>query len=97
MGEDTKTVLRDNVRRLLGLQAGESGVQRLIDKGFANGTAQRVLGGQTSVGVDVVEKLAAAFDVAPVRLRRILQRGRVEVAEVACDESGDRTRAHRTR
>lgn len=68
MGDETKAVLRDNVRRLIGLQAGESGVQRLIDKGFANGTAQRVLGGQTSVGLDVVEKLAAAFDVAPWKL-----------------------------
>lgn len=68
MGDETKIVLRDNVRRLLNLQPGESGVQKLIGKGFANGTAQRVLGGETSVGLDVIDKLGAAFGVAPWRL-----------------------------
>lgn len=68
MGDDAKTVLRDNVRRLLSLQPGESGVQKLIGKGFPNGTAQRVLGGDTSVGLDVLDRLAGAFGMPAWRL-----------------------------
>lgn len=43
-------------------------MQRLIDKGIPNGTAQRVLGGQTSVGLDVVDRLAHVFNVPAWRL-----------------------------
>lgn len=45
MPQDIKTVIRDNVRALLGLEEGVSGVQSLINKGVSNGNAQRVLGG----------------------------------------------------
>lgn len=61
-------MLRNNVRLLLGLAEGESGVQRLIDKGYTNGTAQRILGGETSIGLDIVDRLAATFGVPAWRL-----------------------------
>lgn len=61
MAEDLKITVRDNVRRLLGLQPDESGVSKLIDKGFSNGNAQRVLGGETSIGIDLLAQVAAAF------------------------------------
>lgn len=65
---DLKTVLRDNVRRLLGLAEGESGVSRLIAAGLSNGNAQRVLKGETSVGLNVLAQLAAALNVEPWQL-----------------------------
>ena len=63
-----KTTIRDNVRRLLGLNAGESGVSRVMALGFSNGTAQRILDSDTSIGVDVLERLADALKLAPWQL-----------------------------
>lgn len=54
--ENLKSVLRDNLRALLGLAPGKSGVSALIKLGLSNGNAQRALGGETSVGLDVIAK-----------------------------------------
>jgi len=56
-------ILRDNVRRLLGLGDAESGVGKLVDLGIPNGTAQRVLGGETSVGLDKIDHVARVLKV----------------------------------
>jgi hypothetical protein len=61
MEDDIKLVVRDNVRRLLGLADDESGVAKLMKKGLSNGNAQRILGGETSFGVDLLAKVAGAF------------------------------------
>lgn len=73
MPANIKATLRDNVLALLRhhdgeLRGNESGVSRLVKRGFALGTAQRVLGGQTSVGLDIVAELAEAFGVQPWQL-----------------------------
>lgn len=67
--EDLKLVLRDNLRRLLKLLPGESGVAQLMAKtGFKNGTAQRLLAAETSIGLDVLSQLARGFDLQPWQL-----------------------------
>lgn len=68
MPQDIKTVIRDNVRALLGLEEGVSWVQSLINKGVSNGNAQRVLGGVASVGIDTIAQVAAALKVKPWQL-----------------------------
>lgn len=68
MAENLKVVVRDNVRTLLGLKPRESGVQRLIDLGISNGNAQRVLKGETSIGIDLLAQLAKVLDVQPWQL-----------------------------
>lgn len=68
MAPDLKAIIRDNVRALLGLKPGQSGVSKLIDLGIANGNAQRVLGGKTRVGLDVLSQVAAALSVEPWQL-----------------------------
>ena len=51
MPQDIKTVIRDNVRALLGLEEGVSGVpEGLINKGVSNGNAQRVISGLPASG-----------------------------------------------
>lgn len=65
---DVKTVVRENVRRLLRLAPGESGVAKLMRRGFSNGTAQRLLGGETSFGVDLLAEVSAAFGLEPWQL-----------------------------
>jgi hypothetical protein len=66
--QDVKQTIRENVLALIEadggpLPYGQSGVSRLTAKGVALGTAQRILGGQTSVGVDVLQKVAEAFGI----------------------------------
>lgn len=68
MADDLKKVVAGNVRALLGLQPGEKGIARLIALGFSNGNAQRVLGGETSIGLDVLGELAKALNVQPWQL-----------------------------
>lgn len=63
-----KEIVAANVRRLLRLEEGESGVSKLIRLGVANGTAQRVLGGTTAIGVDVLDSLARKLHVEPWQL-----------------------------
>lgn len=62
--DDIKAVIRDNVRRLLGLEPGDKGIAQLMRKtGFKNGTAQRVLQAETSIGVDLLAELARGLGV----------------------------------
>jgi hypothetical protein len=68
MAQDLKLILRDNVRTLLGLAEGESGVAKLMKLGFSNGNAGRVLRGETSFGLDLLSELAEAFNVEPWQL-----------------------------
>lgn len=68
MASDIKIVVRDNVRALLRLSPTESGVSKLIDLGIPNGSAQRVLKGETSVGLDVMSELARVLKVSPWQL-----------------------------
>lgn len=64
-----KHVVRDNVRRLLGLAPGASGVSELMRKsGLKNGSAQRVLAGETSIGLDLLAELARSFGLQPWQL-----------------------------
>lgn len=70
MAEDLKTILRENVEALLERRAREDPTRKtkvsgLIALGFQNGTAQRILGGETSIGVNVVAQLAEALEVPP--------------------------------
>lgn len=72
--ETLKQIIRENVRALMAadkggpLKSNETGVTRLLQKGFANGTAQRILDDETSIGIDVIEALATAFGVQPWQL-----------------------------
>lgn len=109
MTDASRVILRDNLRALLSLQPGESGVQRLIAKGIANGTAQRLLGGDTSVGLDVLDRLAALFGVPawrllapsmgaePMQLAELLRvaLSRVEQGEASTEATGAGQRDHR--
>ena len=58
-----KKTIRNNVRRLLGLGEAESGVKSVMSLGFANGTAQRILDEETSIGVETLERLADGLKV----------------------------------
>lgn len=66
--EDPKRLLAANVRRLLDIAPGESGVSKLMQLGFSNGNAARVLKGETSIGLDLLSELAAALRVEPWQL-----------------------------
>ncbi len=68
MAADIKLIIRSNVRALLGLEEGQSGVQKLIDMGIPTGNAQRVLSGIASVGVDTLDQVAGALGVQPWQL-----------------------------
>lgn len=63
MKNDLKDCVAVNVRALLDLRPREKGVARLIHRGIANGNAQRILGGETSFGLDLLEQLAHALRV----------------------------------
>lgn len=58
-----KRVILANVRALLGIAEHKAGVAQLIRLGFANGTAQRILDETTSIGVDILERLASRLGV----------------------------------
>lgn len=63
MRPSLRTIIKANVRALLKLSEGEVGVQKLINKGITNGNAARVLSGETSIGIDLVDQVAAALKV----------------------------------
>lgn len=68
MGSALKITIRDNVRRLLRLNEGDSGVASVMKLGFANGTAQRILDDDTEIGVDKLQLLATGLKVEPWQL-----------------------------
>ncbi|MGK2951624.1 MAG: helix-turn-helix domain-containing protein, partial [Thiobacillus sp.] len=67
-----KQVLRENTLRLLAaegrMKSNETGVSRLVAKGIGQGTAQRILEGKTSIGLETLEQLAGVLGVSPWRL-----------------------------
>lgn len=68
----SKETIRANVIACLkagGVDAGGRGaVSALIKLGFSNGTAQRIMDGSTSIGLDIIDKLAGKFAIEPWRL-----------------------------
>jgi transcriptional regulator with XRE-family HTH domain len=73
MENDVKKTLAENVLNLIRAEnelsgRERSGVSRLLSKGIPNGTAQRVLAGETSIGVDALEQIAKALNVKPWQL-----------------------------
>lgn len=68
MAVNLKKIIRENVRARLGLRPGQAGVSKLIELGIAQGSAQRVLGGETSVGADLIAEVAQVLNVAPWQL-----------------------------
>lgn len=60
----SKETLRDNVKSLLRNRQERVGPATLMRlTGFKNGTVQRILAGETSVGLDVIDALAKALNV----------------------------------
>lgn len=73
--EFLREVVSSNVKALLMRNARKSGatpsapgVSMLVNMGFANGTAQRILAGDTSFGVDLLARLATRLGVEPWQL-----------------------------
>ena len=63
---DLKSTVAKNVRALLGLGPDDRGATAaLIKLGFSNGDATRILGAETSLGIDKMAKLAEALNVEP--------------------------------
>lgn len=66
---DSKAVLWANVSALMTRDFGGENLTRLArDAGFGNATSTRLKECKTSVGVDVIERLAKLFDVEPWQL-----------------------------
>lgn len=66
---DSKTVLWKNVQELMKKHYGEENQTRLAkDVGFGAGTAIRLKAGKTSVGVDIIDRLAQFFGLEPWQL-----------------------------
>ena len=66
---DIKRWLWTNVRELMDQRWGGENLSRLAKEGrLGPGTAQRIKESETSVGVDIVAKVAAVFRVAPHQL-----------------------------
>lgn len=68
METDLKLTVSRNVRALLGLAPEESGVATLMAKGFANGSASRILAGDTDLGLTMLARLAERLRVEPWQL-----------------------------
>lgn len=72
MKKSVKQLLGENAVALSAhrnpLRPNEKGTTRLMQCGLTNGSAQRVLGGDTDVGLSVVEKLAGGLHVEPWQL-----------------------------
>jgi hypothetical protein len=64
-----KRVLWENVRTLMVMQWGEEHIQRLVREAkIGPATATRIKEGRTSVGIDIVERIARVFKVEPWQL-----------------------------
>ena len=65
----TKAAFKQNLIALIERDSGplrpnETGVTRLVKKGFANGTAQRLLN-DTDIGIELTPEVAVKFKVEP--------------------------------
>lgn len=66
---DVKTVLKENVERVAKKRYGRVNVSKLAaDTGIAIGGAQRVLSGEVSVGVELIQQIAAKCGLQPWQL-----------------------------
>jgi transcriptional regulator with XRE-family HTH domain len=66
---DCKQILWKNVRALMMKTWGEENLRQLArDAGIGTGTAKRIKDQETSVGVDVLERIARLFKVEPWQL-----------------------------
>lgn len=65
---DLPAIVAENLRALLRQRVGDDGVSSLIKLGVANGTATRLLKGQTSVGLDLLQDVAEKLSVEPWQL-----------------------------
>lgn len=66
---DSKAVLWKNVQELMKKRYGEENQTKLAkDVGFGTGTAIRLKAGQTSVGIDIIDRLAQFFGLQPWQL-----------------------------
>lgn len=66
---DPKLVLAQNVEALMRHHYGERNINRLrLAVRTSPANIQRILDGRTSVGLDLIEKIAAKFDVLPWQL-----------------------------
>lgn len=68
-----KKILAENVAALLRHRdkmgpGARVGVSKVMKLGFANGTAQRILGAGTSIGLDLLQELASKLGVKPWQL-----------------------------
>lgn len=63
MHKASKKILAKNVRALAVQKFGEKFQGKLVAAGVKNGTVTRVLKGETAVGLDVLDALAAVFKV----------------------------------
>lgn len=68
MASDLRKIIRDNVRRLLKLGPNDKGIAELVRLGLSNGTAQRLMGAETSIGIELLQTLADGLDVEPWQL-----------------------------
>lgn len=66
---DSKKVLWENVSSLMQREFGKENLTKLAGKaGFGPGTSTRLKGQETSVGTDILDSIAASFDVEPWQL-----------------------------
>lgn len=65
MANKARSILARNVHLLATKLFGDKYQGRLIEAGIKNGTVTRVLKGETSVGLDTLDELAAALKVNP--------------------------------
>jgi transcriptional regulator with XRE-family HTH domain len=69
MTYDTKKALWENVKALMEKKYGKENIKRLAREAkIGTGTASRIKEQRTSVGLDVVEKIARLFKVPPASL-----------------------------
>lgn len=69
MAYDTKKHLWENVKLLMEKRYGRENIKRLAREAkIGTGTASRIKEAKTSVGLDVVEKVARLFRVPPASL-----------------------------
>jgi hypothetical protein len=67
--QDTKRILWENITQLMVEKYGHENLTALArDAGFGPGTSTRLKDQKTSAGIDVIEKLAALFDLSPWQL-----------------------------
>jgi transcriptional regulator with XRE-family HTH domain len=68
MYRDSKKTLATNVKALATKNFGIKFQGKLVEAGIKNGTVTRLLEGNTSIGLDLLDQLARLFNVEPYQL-----------------------------